>query len=65
LTAGAISLILLALTACTTAQALRDPGVGPDPALPAPQKSLIPTVHIAPAKGWPPGASPSPRPECA
>ena len=34
-------------------------GVGPSPRLPAPQKDgLIPTVNIAPAKGWPQGALP-------
>jgi glucose/arabinose dehydrogenase len=33
--------------------------VGPDPQLPPPQKSLIPTVHVAPASGWPVGAQPT------
>jgi len=33
-------------------------GVGPNPALPAPEKNLVPTVNIAPAKGWPQGARP-------
>ncbi len=32
--------------------------MGPDPALPPPDVSVIPTVNIAPAKGWPAGASP-------
>ena len=32
--------------------------VGPQPQLPAPSHSLIPTVHIAPAEGWPAGAQP-------
>lgn len=32
--------------------------MGPHPQLPAPQKSLIPVLHIAPAKGWPPGGKP-------
>jgi glucose/arabinose dehydrogenase len=27
-------------------------GVGPDPQLPPPRRSLIPTVDVAPAKGW-------------
>ena len=31
---------------------------GPDPVLPEPRVSLVPTVRIAPAKGWPPGARP-------
>ncbi|MEP6825462.1 MAG: sorbosone dehydrogenase family protein [Ramlibacter sp.] len=34
------------------------PGVGPNPALPKPQKNLIPTVNIAPAQGWPQGVMP-------
>ena len=33
-------------------------GYGPAPNLPPPSKSLIPTVEIAPAKGWPSGAAP-------
>ena len=33
-------------------------GMGPNPTLPAPRSSLLPTVNIAPAKGWPQGAAP-------
>jgi glucose/arabinose dehydrogenase len=33
-------------------------GVGPDPTLPPPNKTVIPTLHIAPAKGWPEGGKP-------
>ena len=33
-------------------------GIGPAPQLPAPKRSLIPTVDIAPAKGWPEGGKP-------
>jgi len=33
-------------------------GTGPQPTLPAPRTSLIPTVNIAPAKGWPTDAMP-------
>lgn len=33
-------------------------GTGPRPQLPAPSTSLIPTVHIAPARGWVEGATP-------
>ncbi len=32
--------------------------VGADPTLPAPTKTLIPTVKVAPAKGWPEGTMP-------
>jgi glucose/arabinose dehydrogenase len=34
-------------------------GTGPDPKLPPPEKSLIPTVNIAPAVGWQPGERPA------
>jgi glucose/arabinose dehydrogenase len=37
-------------------------GTGPRPGLPPPAKSLIPTVHIAPAIGWPSGVTPQPAP---
>lgn len=33
-------------------------GFGPTPQLPAPNKTMIPTVHIAPAKGWDNGKTP-------
>jgi len=32
---------------------------GPSPTLPPPQKSWIPTINIAPAKGWPDGGKPA------
>ena len=34
--------------------------VGPNPTLPEPVTTLIPTVDIAPAKGWPDGVKPTP-----
>ena len=40
-------------------------GVGPSPALPPPQRTLVPTVHIAPARGWPAGATPTAAPGLA
>ena len=33
-------------------------GTGPRPELPAPTKTLLPTVNIAPATGWPQGTAP-------
>ena len=54
-----VGAVVLAIAAC--AEVARLPisaGIGPQPTLPPPQKSLIPTVHIAPAKGWPAGATP-------
>ncbi len=35
-------------------------GIGPNPTLPPPNKTLIPTVNIAEAKPWPDGAKPTP-----
>ncbi|WP_432207699.1 PQQ-dependent sugar dehydrogenase [Cupriavidus gilardii] len=37
-------------------------GTGPSPTLPPPNKTLLPTVDIAPAIGWPDGARPTPAP---
>ncbi len=34
-------------------------GIGPNPALPAPSTSLIPTVKVSTAKGWAPTAKPA------
>jgi glucose/arabinose dehydrogenase len=34
-------------------------GIGPRPTLPAPNPTLIPTIEIAPAKGWPAHATPT------
>ncbi len=33
-------------------------GVGPSPTLPPPRQALLPTVKIAPARGWPPQETP-------
>lgn len=40
-------------------------GVGPNPQLPPPRASAIPTVNIAPAQGWPQGTQPKPAPGLA
>ncbi|MGX4642143.1 PQQ-dependent sugar dehydrogenase [Massilia sp. SYSU DXS3249] len=51
--------VLLTLGACGDRSTLPvNADVGPSPTLPAPNKSLIPTVDIAPARGWPQGATP-------
>ncbi|HJV71335.1 sorbosone dehydrogenase family protein [Ideonella sp.] len=57
--AAAIVLAACSHAATTAAPEARDPGYGPEPTLPAPQKKLIPTVRIAPAKPWPPGTAPA------
>lgn len=53
----------LALCACGEMATLPvAAGTGPQPTLPQPQATLIPTVNIAPARGWPEGAAPLPAP---
>lgn len=50
----ALFLSALFLAACGEVASLPvSAGVGANPTLPAPNKSLIPTVNIAPAQGWP------------
>lgn len=51
--------LMLNLVGCGEVATLsQNAGVGPYPTLPPPHPTLIPTVHIAPAKGWPAGATP-------
>ena len=54
------------LGACASQSTLpSDVGTGPTPLLPAPHSSVIPTVNVAPAKGWPSGGKPTPAPGLA
>jgi glucose/arabinose dehydrogenase len=56
-----ISSMSLLLAACgDTADLPQGADFGPNPTLPAPTTSIIPTVNIAPAKGWPAGDRPTP-----
>ena len=49
----------LSLALCAKAETLpASAGYGPHPQLPAPHEALIPTLNIAPAVGWKPGAMP-------
>ena len=59
--AGALCLGLLGgLAACgDTATLAPAQGMGATPTLPQPKTSLIPTVKIAPAQGWPDGTMPT------
>jgi glucose/arabinose dehydrogenase len=41
------------------------PGFGPAPNLPEPERTLIPTLNVAPADPWPQGAAPVPAPGLA
>jgi glucose/arabinose dehydrogenase len=52
---------LLATVGCgDTSKLPASAGFGAQPTLPAPNSSLIPTVNIAPAKGWPANVMPTP-----
>ena len=54
-----IASVLLTLSACSGVSGeSSEAGFGPNPRLPAVDKSLIPTVNIAPAQGWPLGKTP-------
>ena len=55
----------LLLAGCETATLPFKAGTGPQPELPPPAHSWIPTVHIAPAKGWPADAMPVAAPGLA
>ncbi|MBL6078067.1 sorbosone dehydrogenase family protein [Belnapia sp. T18] len=59
--ASFLAFLLLALAGCGEEASLPvGAGTGPNPQLPAPRSSWIPTVNIAPARGWPEGAAPAP-----
>jgi glucose/arabinose dehydrogenase len=54
-----VALLTLSLASCGDEATLPvEAGTGPDPKLPAPQQTLIPTVDIAKATGWPSGVKP-------
>src|SRR5688572_11328205 len=56
---AACALVALGLAGCgETARLPPSAGEGPQPSLPPPNKTLIPTVKIAPASGWPSGKTP-------
>ncbi len=56
-----IGVVVLVLAACGEMATLPvAAGFGPNPTLPPPQRTLMPTVNIAPALGWPSGVLPLP-----
>ncbi|HEX2478249.1 MAG TPA: sorbosone dehydrogenase family protein [Geminicoccaceae bacterium] len=58
-----LAVVALGLSACGESATLPvAAGVGPDPELPPTQETLIPTVQIPKATGWPEGAAPSAAP---
>jgi len=55
-----IVLFMLSLAGCGDEATLPvEAGTGPNPKLPEPKQTLIPTVNIAEAMGWPSGAKPT------
>ena len=55
--------LVAVLSACSDMALLPiSAGTGPNPILPEPRRALIPTVNIAPAKGWPAGIAPQGAP---
>ena len=58
-----IAALATGLVACGESSTLQvSDGIGPSPKLPEPNKTLMPTVNIAEAVGWPDGAKPTPAP---
>lgn len=58
--------LLFAFTSLAAKEPLpADAGYGPNPTVPEPEKSLIPTIKVAPAKGWPSGQTPKAAPGLA
>jgi len=54
-----LGLLALSFAGCSEMARLPfEAGVGPQPTLPPPNPTLLPTLHIAPAKGWPAAATP-------
>jgi glucose/arabinose dehydrogenase len=57
--------VLAATAGCESARLPVAAGIGPRPALPPPRASLIPTVNVARARGWPAGGEPLAAPGLA
>ncbi len=56
-----VALLVGTLVACGDTTKLRPMAdMGASPTLPQPSRSLLPTVNIAPARGWPEGLMPTP-----
>ncbi|MGZ5051912.1 MAG: PQQ-dependent sugar dehydrogenase [Methylobacter sp.] len=52
--------LLVSLTACGDEASLPvSAGIGPHPQLPPPNPPMVPTINVAPAKGWPENGKPT------
>ena len=57
----ALFISLVTSSACTNTSGAAEPiGIGPTPTLPEPDTSLIPTINVVEAIGWPEGGKPVP-----
>ncbi|MFC5067727.1 PQQ-dependent sugar dehydrogenase [Flaviflagellibacter deserti] len=56
-----LAMLVAPLAACGDQSKIpEEQSFGPNPTLPEPNSTLIPTVHIAEARGWPEGTQPKP-----
>ena len=62
---AAVTAVAIGLAGCEHASLGEQAVQGPTPTLAAPKQTLIPTVNVAKARGWPPGAAPLPAPGLA
>jgi glucose/arabinose dehydrogenase len=58
--AVAVSAVTVGFSGCEHATVQEQSVQGPSPTLVKPAQTLLPTVNVADAKGWPPGAAPQP-----
>jgi glucose/arabinose dehydrogenase len=58
LVAGGVATSLLALAACSEPSLPEEAGYGPNPILPEPKSSWLPTIKVADAVGWKQGEKP-------
>ena len=63
--AGLLLSAVIAAGCGETATLPAETGYGPAPQLPEPKRTLIPTVNVAEASGWPSGVTPVPAPGLA
>ena len=63
--AAAVTALTAGMTGCEHATVQEQSVQGPSPTLVKPAQTLVPTVNVASAKGWPSGAAPKPAPGLA
>jgi len=63
--AAALTIVIIALSGCEHSTLNEQSVEGPTPVLAVPKQTLVPTVNVASAKGWPDGAVPLAAPGLA